>query len=275
MQWGFWFCWLWAGALGWPAGAGAQTWREVRTVPLTQPVHLSVDRYGNYYVADAAGNLDRYDSLGQFALHYSPPKLAQITQLEARPTVRIFAFYRELQEYKLLNRFLTPLETYPLAQASSELGFVRLAAPSLDNQLWLFDDVQFALYKYDKNQNQTSFKAPLDLLLGQADYDFNQMAEYQNQLFINDRNSGILVFDNLGNYRRRLGQPTEHFDFYGNEVYYLHQGQLWFEHLYTGAKRSLPLPPALAAEALEMAYAAPWAAVLTRNRLVVLQLEEP
>jgi hypothetical protein len=268
----FWFCWLWAGGFG-PRPAGAQAWQVVRTVPLTQPVHLSVDRYGNYYVADAAGNLDRYDSLGQFALHYSPPKLAQITQLEARPTVRIFAFYRELQEYKLLDRFLTPLETYSLAQASPELGFVRLAAPALDNQLWLYDDGQFSLYKFDKNQNSLSLKAPLDLLLGQADYDFNQMAEYQNQLFVNDRNSGVLVFDNLGNYRRRLGHPTDHFDFYGNQLYYLHQGQLWLVHLYTGATQSLPLPAPLAAEALEIAYAPPWAAVLTRQSLVVLRVE--
>jgi len=246
----------------------AQPLQIVRTVELDKPQHISNDRYGNIYVADQAGNLNRYDSLGQFALNYSPPKLAEISLLEARPTVRIFAFYRELQEYVLLDRFLVPIEHYRLDLP--ELGFVRVAAPSLDNLLWLYDDVNFSIKKYDKQFNKVTFRVPLDLLLNSgADYDINYLAEYQNQLFVNDRNSGILVFDNLGNFQRKIATQTEGFNFWQNEIYFLEDGAIRFFHLYRAQERRVGLPTALDGQAKKVIVQASSIYVLTKSQLII------
>jgi hypothetical protein len=267
---------LWLGWLFWLMGgpwARAQGLHVERALDLGQPRLLACDRYGNLYVADQEGNINRYDSLGNFSLNFSPPRLAEVSLLDARPTVRIFAFYRELQEYTLLDRFLVPIDQFRLDLP--ELGFVRVAAPSLDNQLWLYDDVNFAIKKFDKNANRVTFRAPLDLLLrGNADYDINYLAEYQNQLFVNDRNSGILWFDNLGNLQRKLATQTEGFNFWGDELYFLEGQAIRFVHLYQEREHRWPLPTGLAGKAKQVIVQGNKAYLLTESQLIICKFVE-
>jgi hypothetical protein len=267
---------LWLGWLFWLVGgpcARGQALHVERTLELGQPRLLASDRYGNLYVADQEGNINRYDSLGNFSLNFSPPKLAEVSLLDARPTVRIFAFYRELQEFTLLDRFLVPIDQFRLDLP--ELGFVRVAAPSLDNQLWLYDDVNFAIKKFDKNANRVTFRVPLDLLLsGSADYDINYLAEYQNQLFVNDRNSGILWFDNLGNLQRKLTTQTEGFNFWGDELYFLEGEAIRFVHLYLGREHRWPLPTGLVSKVKQVIVQGKRAYLLTESLLLVCKFSE-
>jgi hypothetical protein len=253
--------------LTWPLVGSAQPLRVVKTIALDKPQRMANDRYGNIYVADQEGNLNRYDSLGVFSLNFSPTNLAEISLLEARPTVRIFAFYRELQEYVLLDRFLAPIDHFRLDLP--ELGFVRVAAPSLDNQLWLYDDVNFSIKKFDKQANRITFRVPLDLLFGgTSDYDINYLAEYQNQLFVNDRNSGILRFDNLGNFIRKIATQTEVFNFWENELYFLENGRIRFVHLYQAKERHAELPPDLEGVAKQVIVQGSGTFILTESQLI-------
>jgi len=85
--------------------------------------------------------------------------------------------------------------------------------------------------------------APLNLVLDAKDYDINFMREYQNTLFINDRNSGILVFDNLGNYRKKLPfVGLTSFGVINDELYFLVSNQVHFFHLYNFTERTMTLP---------------------------------
>ncbi len=62
-------------------------------------------------------------------------------------------------------------------------------------------------------------------------------------LYVNDKNSGILVFDNLGNYKKKLPFPQlNFFSFYNDELYFVQQGKLHFINIYTLAQRDLNLP---------------------------------
>jgi hypothetical protein len=215
-------------------------WELLRKVTLRAPaVQLSADNYGRIYVADASGNIDCYDSTGVWQLNYAPERLAEVSLLEARFTVRIFAFYREQQTYTLLNRFLTPIEQYTFRLP--DIHFVRTACPSADNQLWLYDDGDFTIKKFNKVQNSISQRVALELIL-QSDADIQYMAEYQNQLFVNDRKNGVMVLDNMGTPGRTIDAQTENFHFIGDEIYFISNKKLHFRHLYNNKQQSINLP---------------------------------
>jgi hypothetical protein len=203
---------------------------------------VSQDRYGNIYVITQGGTIHQFDSMGRKQLIYSPPLVADITLFEARTTVRLFAFYRDLQSFSLLNRFLTPIENYKFDE--EKIRFARVANLSADNQVWLVDDIDFSIKKFDKNFNTIALRTPLDLLFAEKEYDINYICEYQNQLFLNDRNTGILVFDNLGNFIRKieLEKGTDYFNFLEEEIYFLENNEIRLIHLYTGVERKMVLP---------------------------------
>lgn len=221
--------------------AEAQPLELVKEVKTSHPVCVSADRNGRIFISDEKGNINQYDANGNFLLNYSPPKVGRISLLESWKTVQIFAFYRDLQQYTLLDRFLNPLSQNRIDE--DKLGFARVATLAADDNLWVFDEVDFSLKKYGLRNQTVLINAPLNLVLDAKDYDINFMREYQNALFINDRNSGILVFDNLGNYRKKL--PFEGLTYFGmlnDELYFLVNNQVHFFHLYNFTERTVPLP---------------------------------
>jgi hypothetical protein len=213
------------------------TLRHYKTIPVKQGVALSSDNYGNIYVADKQGSIYSYDSLGNHLLTYSPPEVAEVTLLDARSTVRIFAFYRELQGFALLNRFLTPIELYRFQLPDG--GFVRMAAQAADNTFWIYDDVALSLKKFDKKFGRTLLQTDLSLLLPNASLDITYMAEHQNMLFLLAEGYGILQFDNMGNFIRRLPAASSCFALNEDAVFYFENGYIVKQALYANLQTRL------------------------------------
>jgi hypothetical protein len=219
----------------------AQELKKTVEIKIKKPLMISIDKAQSLFVADEKGNINKYDSLGNFILNYSPPKVAEITLLEAWPTVRIFAFYQNFQESKLLDRFLNLIADYPVNE--HRIGFAQLIAPAGDNNWWILDNRDFSLKKYNPQTNELVLHNSLDLILNPENYAINFMREYQNLLFINDKNSGILVFDNFGNYKKTL--PYLNLNYIGvheNELVFLKDKSLIFYDLYKNSERKVSLP---------------------------------
>jgi hypothetical protein len=219
----------------------AQSLELLREVKIQSPASVSLDRYNHIFVGDERGNVNQYDAEGKFLLTYSPPKVVRLSLLEAWNTTKIFTFSRDFQQYTLLDRFLTPIGQYSLDETT--VGFARVASLSADDNLWLFDEVDFSLKKLLLRTGAVSINAPMNRILDARDYDLAFLREYQHMLFISDRNSGLLVFDNLGNYRKKLPfKGLSSFGMLNEEVYFLQGSEVHFFHLYTFAERSLTLP---------------------------------
>ena len=254
-------------------------WTLIKTIPAPGIDKVSIDRYYNFYISDKHGNILKYDSLGNEILRYSPQRKAHVTLLEAWRTVNVFVFYRELQEYNLLDRFLT--SSTPNFKIKSEIGnespigFARIASVAPDNNLWVFDDYDFSLKKYDTRLNRVLFNTSLDLILDPQFYDLNYMREYQNLLFINDRNSGILIFDNLGNYKKTLPfKGVEYFNFLGNSLYFVNDSSLVLLDIYSGVEKIIALPTT--DQTYQYALMSPGAVFLfSQNRVDLFKLTLP
>jgi len=213
----------------------------VKSVPAIGLDKVSQDNYGHLYISDKKGNINKYDSTGKFLMNYSPQKLGMVTLLEAFNTIKIFVFYRDFQEYLMLERFLGPMPYLPLKE--EQIGFARLATLANDYNLWVIDETDFSLKKYDRQFNKVLYKTALDLILDARDYDITFLREYQNNLYINDRYSGILVFDVFGSYKKKIPfKGLDFFAFHEDEMYYLQNDTIQFFHLYLLSNRSIALP---------------------------------
>jgi hypothetical protein len=219
----------------------------IKTIPTPVIQKISSDRYGFIYFADERGNIYKYDQEGNLLLTFSPKKNSEVTLLEAWRNVNILVFYRNYQEFIFLNRFLTETPNFSLNEESQDhdksIGFARLATFTADNNLWIIDDDDFSLKKYDLTYNKLDINTPLDLILDRNTYDFNFIREYQNLLFINDKNSGILMFDNLANYKNKLPfKGLNYFSFLNNDIYFLERGYIKLFDIYTGKENKVLLP---------------------------------
>jgi len=220
----------------------SQTFEFIEQVAIKAPTGVSTDANGNIYYASFDGDVIRYDRQLLNKEIFSPQNPAVIDQLEAWQGLRIFTFHRELQLYRLINRNLSLNEDYHFP--ADLVGFVQLATPTFDNNIWLIDQEDFSLKRYQILSNTIPVVTPLNLLLNPNKYEIHWMREYQNRLFVGVLNLGILLFDSMGNYIKTYGEPEiSDLGFLGDTVYFIKDGQMVQINIYNDEKKIVPLPP--------------------------------
>ena len=211
------------------------------SIALSSPTTISKDRNGSIYFLGLNRNLLRLGPMGQPMGNYSPPTRGRISGIDAWNPMKLLLFYQDRQELLLLDRFLRPIISADLADLNYK-GTAKVAALASDDGYWLFDETNLTLSKLDLQLRKTVVETPLNLILERERFDVKQLREYQNMVYLLDAN-GVFVFDNLGNYKKKL--PISGLSFIGfhdNDLYFVQDGQLHFLNLYTSEKRSYQLP---------------------------------
>jgi len=194
---------------------------------------FSQDRTGNIFLSFEGGAITKYSpSLGSL-ISFSPAKLGDITLLEAWHGFQIFAFYEEFQEFILLDRFLTRDTRYPLSESAAI--YADICTISSDQNLWVFEENQLRLLKVNLNIREIETESPLEFIIDTSEHNITFIREYQNLLFLVDELSGIYVFDNLGNYLRRIDAPgILNCSFQKDRLFYLKENEVHSINLYKG-----------------------------------------
>lgn len=226
-------------------GLSGQQITKVNTIRLPHKVvDASVDRQGNIYLASDNGDVDRFDSSGELSYHFSPDIKGNVSLIEAWQGLRVIVFYRDFQQYQFLDRFLIPSVRYNIGNDQSR--YYQWATIAGDNNLWLIDQQELSLIKLDIALNEFLIETFLNLNLDPDNFELTYIREYQNLLFLADKNSGVLVFDNLGNYMDTLPiTGVDHFSFSGNQLLALTSTGLKLIDIYSKKQNTLSLPPGL------------------------------
>ncbi|UOQ97725.1 hypothetical protein MUN81_21160 [Hymenobacter sp. 5317J-9] len=225
------------------ASAGTP-WKLLRDIKLPTPGAASLDRRGALYVADADNNLRQFGPEGLLLNTYAPAQPGHAAQVEAWNVTTTLVFNDDRQQLVLLDRFLAPIAEVRLADYVD--GTIRAATLAPDNRIWLLDESNLVLRQFDPNSLRLLQNTPLDLLIGRSRPDFRFLRQYQNNLYLVDRSTGIYVFDNFGSYKKKLPfTGLSMIGFRGDELYYLDAGALHFFNLYTLAERRVALPAGL------------------------------
>jgi hypothetical protein len=263
-------------AAGAPAGTqavvpAAGAWALVRTLRLPNPGAASLDRRGGLYVADADNNIRQFGPEGLPLNTYAPAQPGHVGQLEAFNLTNTLVFYDDRQQLVLLDRFLAPLSELRLADYLD--GTVRVATLAPDNQVWLLDESTLTLREFDPGTLRLVQNTPLDLLIGRTRPDFRFIRQYQNNTYLVDKTTGVYVFDNLGNYKKKLPLPgLSTVGFRGDELYYLDGDQVRFFHLYNLTSRAVALPSVAAGALRQVLVGEQYAYLFTAQGVAVYRL---
>jgi hypothetical protein len=175
----------------------AQEWFLTRNIKLSTTCELSSkDRNDNLYIADVRGSIYQYDKKGNQLNLYSTKQLGQIYLLESWQGLRTFAFYQDLQEYLITDRFLSNERTYNLSPGA----YVRLATLSQDLNLWVLGEDNLVLQKLSASDQSIIIENQWSNEFAGEELNITYLKEYKNRLYLLDENRRVIMFDNLGNY---------------------------------------------------------------------------
>lgn len=201
-------------------------------------IYAGVDRTGELYVLTSKGDVSRYDQLGHLtgSFHFNEaPAL-----FEPLDGVLTFWMAPDRRQYGMLNSTLT--ETTRLEIDPSFAVTPHLICPSL-KELWILDGADLSLKKTRMKSSAIFLESALKHLPDKKASDYTYLREYQNYLFLLDRQAGVHMLNGIGRLVRTMGRPGMlSFSFLGEEMYYIDQNKLVLIDLYTGEQRSFDLP---------------------------------
>src|SRR5260221_14180928 len=153
-----------------------------------------------------------------------------ITLLEPWNPLRIFVYCRKQQKIVLLDHHLELLQTVSIEPSLAVEPY--LVSPSVNN-FWILDKADSSLKKIDFKTSRRLEEVSVKLVAG-AEHDFTFLREYQNQLFLIDRKSGIDILSNIGKAIHTFTvMNARYLVFLGHEFYYRENGKIIFNDLYT------------------------------------------
>ena len=199
-------------------------WKLLRLIRLPNPGAASLDRRGALYVADADNNLRQYGPEGLPLNTYAPAQPGHVAQVEAWNVTTTLVFNDDRQQLVLLDRFLTPITE------------VRLADYWMAPCAWPRWPPTTASGCSMKATSCCANSTPTPCawcrtrrwtcIIGRSRPDFRFIRQYQNNTYLVDRSTGMYVFDNLGNYKKKLPfTGLSMVGFRGDELYYLEAGR--------------------------------------------------
>lgn len=176
----------------------AQKFTQICQIEINDIDQSVVDYSGNIFVSTINGDIRKFNNQCEEQLVFSPMKTGKIKQLNIWSQFKVFAFYEELQEYVVLNRFLTSPVRYSLSNL--KVGYVSNATLNFQQNLWLIDESDFMLKLIDLERNEVVTSQQLNQHLDIANHEITNLIESKGRLYLIDNRYGILIYDNFGNY---------------------------------------------------------------------------
>lgn len=196
---------------------------------------VSVDRLGNFFLVLKNGSIKKYDSQGKAIASL---KEKSITLLEPWYHPSIFVYNRKKQSFTTYDRkFENGRQAFIEPAWAIEPALV---CPSNDNKLWLFDRADASIKKVNPLSNEVLIEFNLDTTKLKTKPDFTHLREYQSMIFLLDKNSGVVILNNIGKQINRIEKiDIGNFNFFGEELYYLDNNSIKLFDLYSEETREL------------------------------------
>ena len=211
--------------------------KKITIETFSEIVWAGVDRPGDLFLVLKTGEVQKFNKagkkIGSHGFKVSP------TLFDPMDGVQSFFYFRDDKLFGKLSSDLESVTQHPLDPAFAITPW--LVCPTL-HELWILDSIDFTIKKTKMNSATISLEGALKHLPNKKITDYLYMREYQNYLFLLDKNEGIHMFNSLGNFVRTVGEKEILlFGFLGEELYYSKDNALILIDLYTNERRSLPI----------------------------------
>lgn len=208
--------------------------------------YFSTDKLQQFYILTLDNELIKYNSNGQELFRYNENRFGTLAHIDATNPFQILLYYPDFLTIVTLDRTLNPIHIVNL----SDLNIVQTQAVGLstDNNVWVYDDVSFRLKKINQRKETLTMSNDLSLELGTT-LQPNFLVERNNQIFLNNPSSGILVFDVFGQFSKILDlKDLDYFQILDHQLFYQQGNQLLVFNLKSLATQSFALPESVRSE---------------------------
>lgn len=197
----------------------------IATLSISQSDLISIDTRDQIFVSKKNGDILLLDQNGKQLNLFSPPRQGRLQQLEASWTVSIFSFSEDLQEYRILDRFLNPLSEGNFLL--NEITLPKAATLGNNNVIWVWDESDLSLKSFNYLQKQIIQSQPLNLVLDPQNLTVKEISEFKNRVYLNIPESGIFIFDNQANFIQKLPiRVNQQLCFYKDRIFWIENGSL-------------------------------------------------
>lgn len=162
---------------------------------------MTTDRLGNLYLAED-NFIWMYNNKGDSIGAFNSKKYGEISFVDATDPYKILVFFRDYNLIVFLDNYLSengePIDL-------QNLGFdqVVMACLSREKGFWVFDQLKQKIFHLNDNFEVTHETVNLSQWFGKA-VEPNGMIEYNNQLYLNDKKTGVYVFDHFGTFMKKI-----------------------------------------------------------------------
>lgn len=195
--------------------------QEKKPITFIQKEHrnFTTDRLGNIYLINPY-RITMYDKNGDSLREFNSRKFGEITYVDATDPYQLLVFFKDYNLILFLDNFLS--ENGDIIDLQT-LGFdqVTFACQSRERGLWIFDLVRQRIIKLNEDYQQTHESINLAQWFGQSS-EIKMMLEYNNQLYAQNTEGKILIFDHFATFIKNVGIQTEsELQILENQILYL------------------------------------------------------
>jgi hypothetical protein len=203
---------------------------------------FTTDILGNVYLSRAE-ELKKYNQDGTLLNPYSDKSLGRITSVDATNFLKLVVFYRDFSKVVFLDNMLASTGE-PIQLQQFQLEQATLAASSHNNGLWVYQQFEFQLIRLGQNLKQTHQTPNLMQLLGHP-INPNFLLEINNVVYLNNPETGILLFDVFGTYSKTIPiKGLDSFQILEGKIFYFKNGSLRSYNLKTMEEGEINVPDA-------------------------------
>jgi len=212
----------------------------LRTIIPTEANIFTTDNLGNIYLVTKSV-VEKFDVTANKLKTYSNKSLGQISSIEATNPLKIVLLYQDFSQVVYLDNMLSQSSS-PVFLQSLSIPQISLVSYSYNNGLWVYNPQNFELIRLDQNLQIVQQTGNLNQLLG-IPVKPSFMLEHENWLYLNDPQTGILVFDLFGTYYKTIPlKGLNKFQVEDDFIYFLNDNTLNNYNLKTleSGQRTLP-----------------------------------
>ncbi|TNF46997.1 MAG: hypothetical protein EP305_09205 [Bacteroidetes bacterium] len=217
------------------------TWKEIRSFELGKSETWNVDILQNVYLTKK-NLLKKYDSVGVMKFSQSFRSVGRISAIEPVNFMKVLVFSEEQQSVCWLDNTLTlGNDCIDL----SDLGFdyaMKVAVSGQPDKIWIIDQLNLKL-RLVPAHNSAQFQEIKNLNGIAGIVEAAKIMEYNNELFLLDRSTGIYRFDLYGSLIEHIkNEEVEDIGFWNGHLLLLKNDQLQTIDLSNGLTAEIGLP---------------------------------
>ena len=201
---------------------------------------IYTDNLGNLYLVKDF-NLFKYNSTGNLLFNYSDNFLGEISSIAIGEGLKVMVYYGENAQLTVLDNTLSKISA-TVNLNFNNLGTATLATTSVQNSFWFFDPFQGALVRTTNTMTVIFNSGNLNQMLNYR-INPNYMVEFSNNLYLNDPEIGILVFDIFGTYLKTIPiMGLKKFQVAEKGLYFYRDNHLFYYDFRDFKQAEIPLP---------------------------------